>query len=104
MSVAIETDYRPAILKWGVLLVFLNIADVFTTHALFARGGVELNPIAELFIYSLWVALAVKTLFPMAVIYRAGRTATKLLRNGIVVVVGIYALVLANNLFHLAQY
>ena len=101
METTTVIDYRPAIIKWGIALILLNIADVYTTHALFARGGIELNPVAKLFIYSFALALFIKTAFPAFVIWRSQMKPTKFIRNSVIGVTLLYAAVLCNNTYHL---
>lgn len=100
----VAVDHRPAIVKFGIALVILNMLDVFTTHALLNLGGVELNPVAKLFIYSLWLSLAIKTIIPTVVIYRSSLEPTKFVYRSVVGVTIFYALILANNTFHLARH
>jgi hypothetical protein len=94
--------YTPGVLV--VLLGLLNLADVLTTKAVLDRGGVEGNPLMRPLVEGMWGAALVKLVLLVLIgllVHRCPRS-TRLLQ-GLTVVVGWYALVVAWNFAVIAR-
>ena len=70
-----ERLYRPARAKWllpvALAFVVLNGADFVLTHLILeANHGVEANPIARLYVESLFLFMGVKLLYPATLAWR----------------------------------
>lgn len=90
-------ELRRAALAGIVLLALLNVADVVTTELMLARGGIELNPIADYLIGSntaLVAKLALVVMLAVHVIRRGPRVITLCL---LWLVTGMYVMVVIVN-------
>jgi hypothetical protein len=83
-----------------VLLVILNVLDVFSTTRSIAAGNVESNPIVAMFVHNTFLFWAIKIIVPVALAFyvwtQKDRISTLLIFS-LWSCVGMYMLVVLNN-------
>lgn len=87
-----------------VAILVLNIADVLTTQAVLARGGVEVNPLSAWLIEHDMLAPAKVGLSAFIAVAAAAAAAHRRLSTHLATVAGIYLAVVLGNAFQLLRH